>query len=111
MKTFEYEAGGPFCRLEGRSWCRWRPTWAELLALEPALAAAESAVALAGRPLRAAEWRFVEGLVGDHVGPFSRNALHPVLGEAATHEVAMDHLSRVSENLRRPPRWRGRRRW
>src|SRR4051812_16549766 len=44
--------GGGHLSLAGRSPCRWRPTWRELVAQEPALAAAESAVAFLGRPLR-----------------------------------------------------------
>jgi hypothetical protein len=107
-----YDGGGLLGRLDGRSWCRWRPTWEELLALEPALAVAESPVVLAGRPLRAAEWRFVEGVVGDHVGLFGVNAAHPLLGEAAAYEAVMDYLRGLSKSMGQPPRWRGRRwRW
>jgi len=75
--------------------------------LEPGLAVAEDAVALAGRPLRSAEWRTVEGLVARHIGLFGDHALHPVLGEMAAYEAAMEHLRGVSAVTRRP--WRRRR--
>jgi hypothetical protein len=106
---FAYKAVGRLC-LAGRSSSRWRPTWRELVAQEPALAAAEAAVAFTGRPLRSAEWLTIEGVVADRVGPFGVNALDPLLGEAAAYEAAMEHLRKVSAGTRRP--WgRRRRRW
>jgi hypothetical protein len=103
---FAYKAGGRVC-LAGRSPSRWRPTWRELVAQEPALAAAEAAVAFLGRPLRAMEWRTIEGIVADRVGPFGLNALDPLLGEVAAYESAMERLRVVSAGTRRCRR----RRW
>lgn len=98
-----HEARGGLCRLDGRSPNRWRPTWRQLAALEPALAVAEATVAFAARPLRRAEWLTIEGVVGDYVGGFSRNAMHPLLGEAAAHEAVLEYLRVVSAGTRR--RW------
>jgi hypothetical protein len=109
--NYMHEACGRLGRVGGQSGCRWRPAWRQLLALEPDLAAAEAAVVLMGRPTRAGEWRFAEGFVGGLVGVFGKNALHPVLGEMESYEAAMEHLRRLSESLRQPPRWRRRRRW
>jgi hypothetical protein len=110
----DYEGGGRLLRLGGSSANQWRPTpptWERLLALEPGLAAAEAAVVLARRPLRYAEWRFIEDIVDRHVGLFGANALHPVLGEMAAREAALRHLRRLSEAMRRPPRLWRRPRW
>lgn len=110
----EYEAGGRLCRLGGYSASWWRskrPTWDQLLALEPGLAVAEAAVAFDGRPLRSAEWRTVEAMLAKHVGLFGANALDPVLGEMTAYDAALQHLRGVSDRLRRPPRWCRRRRW
>lgn len=104
-----HEARGRLC-LAGRSPCRWRPTWRQLVALEPGLGDIEAAVAFTGRPLRAAEWRFVEGMVADQVGGFGLNAMHPLLGEPSAYEAVLEHLRAVSVATRRYRPWR-RRRW
>lgn len=100
-----HEGGGQLF-LAGRSPSRWRPTWRELVAQEPDLAGIEATVAFTGRPLRAMEWRTIEGLVGDRVGPFSLAALHPLFGEAASYEAAMERLRAVPASTRRWPRRR-----
>lgn len=104
-----HDAAGNLCRPDGRSPSCWRPTWRQLVALEPALAAIEAAVAFTGRPLRRAEWLTVEGMVARHLGPFGDQALHPLLGESAAYEAAMEHLRAVSVGSRRWRRRRGRR--
>jgi len=108
---YVYHAAGPIARLTGWTPGRWRPTWRQLLASEPELAAVESAVAILGRPLRRAEWGCIRELVGRLLGPFGLNAMHPVLGELASHDAAIEYLSAVANERRWLPRLRRYRRW
>lgn len=97
---FAYKAVGHL-GLAGRWPSCWRPTWRQLVALEPSLADVEATVAFVGRPLRRQEWRTIEAMVAEYIGPFGANALDPLLGELAASEAVLEHLRLVSTRTRR----------